>query len=230
MTRIATVFLFASAASLSIAAQDWKAPPGETFTSTFAVERSEFTSAGRNPYFILEPGYTLTLEGGKTRLIITVLNETLNVDGVETRIVEERESENGQLIEVSRNFFAIHTKTNSVFYFGEDVDMYKGGKVTSHEGAWRSGVAGAHFGMMMPGLPLLKARFYQEIAPKVAMDRAEILGIGETLVTPAGKFTDVLRTQETTPLEPLAKEMKYYAKGVGLIQDGDLKLVRRPGL
>jgi hypothetical protein len=217
--------MLAGAAGLS-SAQDWKAPPGETFTSTFAVERADFTSTGRNPYFILEPGYALTLEGDKTRLVITVLPETRKVDGVETRVVEERETENDQLIEVSRNFFAIHTKTNSVFYFGEDVDMYKNGTVTSHEGAWLSGVAGARFGMMMPGLPLLKARYYQEIAPKVAMDRAEILGIGETLKVPAGTFTDVLRTQETTPLEPLAKESKYYAKGVGLIQDADLKLVQ----
>jgi hypothetical protein len=217
--------MLASAAGLA-AAQDWKAPPGETFTSTFAVDRADFTSTGRNPYFILEPGYALTLEGGKTRLVITVLPETRKVDGVETRVVEERETENDQLIEVSRNFFAIHAKTNSVFYFGEDVDMYTNGTITSHDGAWLSGVAGARFGMMMPGLPLLKARYYQEIAPKVAMDRAEILGIGETLKTPAGTFTDVLRTQETTPLEPLAKESKYYAKGVGLIQDGDLKLVR----
>jgi hypothetical protein len=223
MARLAIVLL-TGAAGLA-AAQDWKAPPGETFTSTFAVDRSDFSSTGRNPYFVLEPGYALTLEGGKTRLVITVLPETRKVDGVDTRVVEERETENDQLIEVSRNFFAIHTKTNSVFYFGEDVDMYRNGKVTSHEGAWLSGVAGARFGMMMPGLPLLKARYYQEIAPKVAMDRAEILGIGETLKTPAGTFTDVLRTLETTPLEPLARELKYYANGVGLIQDGDVKLV-----
>jgi hypothetical protein len=226
MTRIAMALFLASAASLGIAAQDWKAPPGETFTNTFAVDRGDFASTGRNPYFILEPGYTLTLEGGKTRLVITVLPETKRVDGVETRVVEERETEGGQLIEVSRNFFAIHTKTNGVFYFGEDVDMYKDGKVTSHEGAWQSGAAGARFGLMMPGMPLLKARYYQEIAPKVAMDRAEITGLDETLTTPAGRFTGVLRTLETTPLEPLARESKLYAPGVGLIQDGSLKLVR----
>jgi hypothetical protein len=225
MRRLATIIVMLGSAA-GLTAQDWRAPAGETFTSTFAVDRADFISTGRNPYFILEPGYALILEGGRTRLVVTVLPDTRQVDGVETRVVEERETENGELIEVSRNFFAIHTKTNSVFYFGEDVDMYKNGKVTSHDGAWRSGVAGARFGMMMPGLPLLKARYYQEIAPRVAMDRAEILGIGETLKTPAGTFTDVLRTQETTPLEPLAREAKYYAKDVGLIQDGDLKLVR----
>ena len=199
--------------------------PDASFTSRFDVDKADLASTGRNPYFILEPGYVLTLEDASVRLVITVLNETKVVDGVETRIVEERESEKGDLVEVSRNYFAISRRTNSVFYFGEDVDMYKAGKVVNHEGAWQSGVNGARFGLMMPGLPLLKARYFQELAPKVAMDRAEIVSLSESLKTAAGAFTNVLKTEETTPLELGAKEAKYYAAGVGLIQDGSLKLV-----
>jgi hypothetical protein len=104
--------------------------------------------------------------------------------------------------------------------------MYKGGKVISHEGSWLAGVKGARFGLMMPGLPLLRARYYQEVAPGLAMDRAEIVGIAGTLATPAGRFTNVLQIEETTPLEPGAKEYKQYAPGVGLLQDGSLKLVK----
>jgi hypothetical protein len=166
------------------------------------------------------------LQDGATQLTVTVLNETKSVDGVETRIVEERETKNGQLVEVSRNFFAISTRTNSVFYFGEDVDMYSNGKVTSHEGSWVSGEKGAKFGLYLPGLPLLRARYYQEIAPGVAMDRAEVMSITETLTTPAGRFTNVLKTTEDTPLESFSKESKFYARGIGLIQDGSLKLVK----
>ena len=73
MNRATGLIFCVVALAATPAAQDWKAPPGETFTSTFAVERSDLVSTGRNPYFILEPGYTLTLEGGKTRLVITVL-------------------------------------------------------------------------------------------------------------------------------------------------------------
>ena len=196
------------------------------WTREFHVEPGELASTGRNPYFILDPGYALVLEGGTTRLVITVLNETRRIDNVETRVVEERETEKDQPVEVSRNFFAISTRTNSVFYFGEEVDTYKDGKVSGHEGAWQSGTGGAHFGLMMPGLPLLKARYYQEIAPKVAMDRAEIMSVTDTLTTPAGKFTNVLRTTESTPLELMSKESKCYAAGIGLIQDGSLKLVK----
>lgn len=142
-------------------------------------------STGRNPFFVLEPGYQLTLEDGKERLVITVTGETRLVAGVETRMVEERERDGGNLIEVSRNYYAISNKTNSVFYFGEEVDVYKDGKIANHEGAWLAGVGGAKFGLMMPGLPLIKARYYQEMAPKVAMDRAEIVGLGLTVKTPA---------------------------------------------
>src|SRR6185503_11220218 len=100
------------------------------------------------------------------------------------------------------------------------------GQIVSHEGAWRAGVAGARYGLMIPGLPLLRSRYYQEIAPRVAMDRAEIVALGGTLTTPAGRFTDVLTVEETSALERDAREAKRYAPGVGLIQDGALKLVR----
>jgi hypothetical protein len=155
-----------------------------------------------------------------------VLNETRKIDNVETRIVEERETKDGHPVEVSRNFFAISKRTNSVFYFGEEVDTYKGDKVVSHEGAWLSGVKGARFGLMMPGLVVLRGRYYQELAPGVAMDRAELVSLSEVLKTPAGEFKQVLKVVETTPLEPGTAEAKYYAWGVGLLQDGSLKLVR----
>jgi hypothetical protein len=128
-------------------------------------------------------------------------------------------------VEVSRNYYAISRRSNSVFYLGEDVDLYTNGRVSGHEGSWVAGSNGARFGLMMPGQPLLDGRYYQEQAPHVAMDRARIVGMTGSLHTGAGGFTDVLRIEETTPLEPKAREYKLYAAGVGLIQDGDLKLV-----
>ena len=198
----------------------------DVWTRTFGVEPGELVSTGRNPYFVLEPGYQLVLEGGSVRLTVTVLDATKTVAGVETRVVEERETDKGSLVEVSRNYFAISARTNSVFYFGEDVDIYKNGAITSHEGAWLAGTNGAQFGLMMPGEALLKARYYQEVAPKVAMDRAEIVGLAASVPTPAGVFGNCLRIEETTPLEPGTTAAKYYARGIGLVQDGSLKLVR----
>lgn len=220
---------FIAAGLMSLATLSWAADApvdDESWTADFPVDKGELVSMGRNPYFILEPGYTLVLEGEDEQLTITVLNETKTVDGVETRVVEERETKGGQLVEISRNYFAISQRTNSVFYFGEEVDFYKNGKVSHHDGSWQAGLKNAKFGLMMPGQLLLRGRHYQEIAPEVALDRAEIVSLNETVKTPAGEMKRCLKVEETTPLEPNVKEYKRYAPGIGLIQDGDLKLVK----
>src|SRR4051812_26138748 len=63
-----------------------------------------FLSEGRNPYFVLVPGYELVLkgkeDGKKVDLVNTVLDEIKKIDGVETRVVEERENQDGKLAEV----------------------------------------------------------------------------------------------------------------------------------
>jgi hypothetical protein len=62
--------------------------------------------------------------GTKLRLRITVLDETEVVAGVATRVVEECEWEDGELIEASRNIFA-HAPDGVVYYCGEDMDIYE---------------------------------------------------------------------------------------------------------
>jgi hypothetical protein len=203
--------------------------PGGGFQDTFDLEACDFSSTGSNDYFFLEPGYQLVLEGqdeGATvRLVLTVLDETKVVDGVETRVVEERETEDGELTEISRNYLAICEPANDIFYFGEEVDFYEGGVVASHEGAWLAGIDGARPGIIVPADPKVGFKYYQEIAPGVAEDRAEVIGLDEVVVTPAGTFDNVLKVEETTPLEPGVAEFKYHAPGIGLIQDEVLKLV-----
>ena len=204
-----------------------QATAGDGFTRPTLPDKSDLSSTGRNRYFILEPGHQLALESkGGDRLTITVLNDTKVVDGVETRVVEERETKNGQLAEVSRNFFAISKSTGDVFYFGEEVDDYKDGKITGHGGAWLAGKDRAKPGILIRGNPKVGQRYYQEVAPGVAMDRAQVVSTSETVTTPAGKFTSCLKTEETTPLEPADKEYKLYAPDVGLLTDGDFRLVR----
>jgi hypothetical protein len=205
-------------------------PPGEsTWQEEFGLSDCSLAPTGRNGYFVLEPGSRLVLEGKSLlgqdeTLVITVLDETREVDGVVTRVVEEREWRGGELIEVSRNFFAICERTKDVFYFGEEVDMYQGGQLTSHSGAWLAGENGAKAGLMMPGKPKVRMKYYQEIAPGVAMDRAEIVSLDDTLETPADTFSKCLKTKEGTALNPLEQEFKVYAPGIGLIQDANLLL------
>ena len=227
VTTVCMLAALASPASRMSAAP--AAQRAQPWIESFPVNVKELVTEGESPYFILKPGYQLTLEGrggGKAgQLVITVLADVVNIGGIDTRVVEERETSGGQLAEVSRNFFAIHPETKDVFYFGEEVDTYKNGKLDGHEGAWRHGANNARFGLMMPGTPSAGQRFYQELAPKVAMDRIEIISVSEKSTTPAGVFERCVKARETTPLERFVRDYKVYAPGIGMVEDGPLKLV-----
>lgn len=199
-------------------------PDTDRFQATFSVNPKDFVTTGKGKFFILEPEYQLVLKGGSEELKMTVLEKTKVVDGVKTRVVEERHFEDGELVEVSLNYYAMDRKTKDVYYFGEDVDIYEGGKVVRHEGAWLSGVKGARYGLFMPNEPRIGFRHYQEIAPGSALDRAEVIGLSEVFKTPAGEFRDCLKVEESSGMSA-AKETKLYAPGIGIIQDEALLLV-----
>ena len=193
-----------------------RAADADGFADTFGIPADALATTGRNDWFSLEPGYQLLLEGpdkdGKSaRLLITVLDQTKKVDGVNTRVVEHRQTTDGAT-KTSRDYFAIDSR-NDIYHFGRD-------------GAWTSGKNDAHHALMMCAQPRVGMKHYQALAPKVAMDRAEVLSLNERMATPAGEFENCLKTLETTPLSPDAKETKIYAKGVGLVAVGNLKLIK----
>ena len=193
--------------------------------STFTPDRKNLGVQGANPYFNLTPGYQLSYANKKDAEVVTVLNETRVIDGVQTRVVEDRESHDGKLVELTRDYYAIDSTTNDVYYFGEDVDVYKNGRIVDHEGSWMSGEKNAKFGLMMPAKPVVGQRFYQEQAPGFGMDRAEIKSMNTSLVTPAGKFANVVYVLENSPLEA-GTSKKWYAAGVGPVKDDDMTLVK----
>lgn len=205
------------------------------YTDTFEVDKKNLSSTGENTFFILKPGYTLEFRGkgadGPESDILEVTNQTKKIDGVETRVVKDTHKTQGKIDEIALDYFAIDKVTNTVFYFGEDVDNIEDGKVINHEGTWHSGEKGARFGVNMPGLNLIGARYMQEIAPDVALDRAETVSMNETVKTPSGTYDNCLKVKETTPLEPDIIEYKIYAPGVGFVAetapDGGLKLVKK---
>jgi hypothetical protein len=212
-------------------------PKGE-FTSKFYLQDCQFQSTGSNPYFILQPGYQLVLEeevdGEIERVQITVLDDTepITVPGlgtVTTRVVEEVESVGGNLVEVSRNFFAICGGRNDAVYFGEDVDIYNPDGSITHEGEWRAGQPDgsglAEPGIIMPGTFLLGSRYFQELADGIALDRADHVAMDFEVTTDAGTFSDCVQIIETSPLEPKSSSTKVYCRGIGLVNDDGVELV-----
>jgi hypothetical protein len=218
--------------------------------SLCAPDQNSFTLNINNPYFPLPVGavwvYTGKEQGQEIGLRITVLNatETFRFGGgqsVTTRVVEEVEwadtNANGvidpdeQLIEVSRNYFA-QTQDGTVCYFGENVDIYEDGQIVSHEGAWRAdgrrGLPGSAPGIFMPAAPQPGMTFQQEVAPGVAEDQATILRTG-TATLPDGRIVNTITVRDFNPLDG-SRGTKLYGQGVGLIEDGPLRLLSVTGV
>jgi hypothetical protein len=226
------VIAVATAAILIVSTSPKVNAQNESWTSSFNMGDCNFSTTGTNPYFILQPGYQLVFagveDGESLNVTVTVSNETKVVgDGIVTRVVEERtvNSETNDLKEITRDYFAICDKTNSVFYFGEDVNNYENDELVDHEGSWLHGSNNARAGLIMPGTVLLGSRYYQEIAPDVALDKAEIVSMNQTVSVPAGSFRDVIKMTETNDLEPGIQEDNLHALGIGQVIDNELELV-----
>lgn len=211
--------------------EDEEAP----FTQDFPLDQCHFIPAGGNAYFSLEPGRETSLTDGEEEVRITVTNELKQIEvdgrGHWTRVIEEHETDDGELVEISRNFFSMCWPRMDVYYFGEEVDIYEEGEVVSHDGAWIAGENGARPGIIMPQSAfILGSRYYQEVAPGVAEDRAEHVGTNLDLDVPAGSFEDCIEIEETTPLEPGEVSIKRYCRDVGLVYDDGLEAydIRRP--
>jgi len=215
------------------------------FTTEFRLEDCKFEDTGVNPYFILKPGYQVVLESDEEKSVETVLDDTkwIYLDGrkIKTRVVEERafewDEEEGEwvTIEISINWFAICNKTNDVYYFGEfsrdcpdgfdENDVCDGEESTA--GSWEAGREGARPGIMMPGTPLLGAKYFQEIAPPGAVDRGEIATMGLDWSNGEDDFTGCIEIFDTNPTpdgECGEEDAKIYCPEIGLVQDQELEM------
>ena len=181
-----------------------------------------------NEFFPLNLLTELVLEGeddGETvRVEITVPGDTEVVAGVETLVMVETEYEDGELLEISRNFI-VQAEDGTVCYFGEDVDIYDNGDVVSNDGAWRAGENGNLPGILMPGTPQVGDTFFQESAPGIAEDMSTIVAFGEPIDVPAGVFDDTLTAEDCNPMEDAETDEKVYVRGIGLSVDDVAELI-----
>lgn len=188
-----------------------------------ALDAGPFTLDIDNPYLPLAVGTVHVMEGDEAGTLLrverSVLDETEEVGGVTTRVLQEREEEDGELVEISRNFIA-QAPDGTVCYFGEEVDIYEGGEIVAHEGAWRAGTGGAQAGILMPAQPELGMSYAQEVAIDMdAWDHASHVAEGAEITVPAGTYSDTIQTIEWTPVEPADISRKAYARDVGMIVD-----------
>lgn len=182
------------------------------------IDPSDFSSKVTNKYFNLTPGKKMVYEGqtedGIERIEFYVMGETRIVEGVENIIVWDRVWLDGELIEETFDWYA-QDKEGNVWYFGEDSREMEDGKVVSTEGSWESGVDGARPGIIMKANPAIGDSYRQEYYEGEAEDMAEVIAFGESVTVPFGSFSNILKTYEWSPLEPDAKENKYYSSEAG---------------
>ncbi len=190
------------------------------------IDPAAFTAAVDNPYFPLPAGARWVMEGsGESAGEVTttlVSDKTRTILGVVCAIVRDELKTDGELAELTFDWYAQDADGN-VWYFGEDTAEYKNGEVTTREGSWEAGVDGAQPGIIMPADPTVDLTYRQEFYAGQAEDQATIVELGATADTPAGSYTDVLVTEDWTPLEPDIIEHKFYAPGVGLVKERDVQ-------
>jgi hypothetical protein len=183
------------------------------------LDRESFVEEIDNPYWPMAPGSRWVYretdeEGTELRVEVTVTDRTKTILGIAATVVHDVVTEDGELKEDTYDWYAQDDDGN-VWYLGEDTKEYENGKVVSTEGSWQAGVDGAQAGVIMPADPEVGMTYRQEHLAGAAEDRGEILSLGESVTVPFGTFDDVLKTKDTTPLEPSVLEHKFYARGIG---------------
>ena len=173
-----------------------------------------------NPYLHFAGGrvfiYQSQTPDGLETDSVQVTNLSKSILGIAATVVHDKVYLNGSLTEDTFDWYAQDTLGN-VWYLGEDSKQILNGVVVGTEGSWEAGVNGALPGIIMLAQPKVGTQYQQEFAAGVAEDNAKVVNLSAKVVVAYGPFTGCLKTEEWTPLEPGAREQKFYKAGVGLL-------------
>jgi hypothetical protein len=216
-----------SAAGVAAAPSQELCGPG----SAINFVRSDFQASPLidNKWFPLKPGMQFTTTGTVTSadgvhqhsVVHTVTGLTKVIDGVKTRVMWDRDYDDGELVESELAFFG-QTKKGAVWLFGEYPEEYEGGQFVGAPSTFISGIAKAQAGIAMKASPRTGTPAYvQAYAPKVDfLDCGDVIQQHQHLCVPTGCYDDVLVIDEYNPLEPpeAGHQRKFYSAGTGLVK------------
>jgi hypothetical protein len=222
---MATVWLVPSSGSAGSSCPLPTFGPGRNYHPL--IEPANFSPNVTNRLFPLTPGktlvYTGTKDGKKALDLVATTSRTRKIDGVTTRVVEDRLYLNNVLQERTSDYYA-QDRCGNVWYFGEDTAELDGhGRVVSTEGSFHAGVDGAQPGVFMQAHPQVGRRFRQEWYQGHAEDVFRVISRSAPVTVPFGSFRHALRTEETTALEPDVLDNKYYVKHIGEVAELAIK-------
>jgi hypothetical protein len=187
---------------------------------TPSADPDDFVEGVDNPYLPLRPG-SRWVYGSRNldqeTTTVTVTGDTREIQGVTTTVVRDVvKGADGKVAEETFDWFAQDTAGN-VWRFGEDTTSYDDRGRPDHSGSWEAGVDGAQAGVAMLAAPRIGDGYQQESAPGRAGDQTEVVAIDESVNVELDSFTEVLLTEDTSPLDPDLVQRRYYAPGVGLV-------------
>jgi hypothetical protein len=193
----------------------------------------------RSRYFPLVPGMRYSYEGTVTdsdgthrhRVVFVVTDLVKKVNGINARVVLDKDYNDGVLSEAELAFFSQDDAAN-VWTRGEYPEEYDNGTFQGAPSTWISGVRGARSGILVPGRPRLGTPpFVQGRAPAVGFyDVGQVVAKGLRVCVPTGCYSGVVKIKEWAPKAPEdGIQLKYYAPHVGLVriaaQGGDAREV-----
>jgi len=175
-----------------------------------------FTARVDNPWFPLKPGavyhYRGVKDGELSREVLTVTRRTRTVAGAPCVEIRDMLYLSGRLEERTTEWYS-QDGSGNVWYFGEDTaELDKQGNVTTREGSWLAGVAGARAGIFMFANPRVGRTAQQEHLKGHAEDHFQVVSLRARY-----HGRPALLTKEWTPLEPGVLDHKYYVRGVGTV-------------
>lgn len=205
----------------TVPAGEPKATVESTATSyTVSLDPAQFVRGVSNPYFPLRPGdhwtYLTKTKDGTERNDVVVTKQTRTILGIEAVVVHDIVTVGNQVKEDTYDWYA-QDQDGTVWYLGEKTEELERGKVISTEGSWEAGVDGAQPGVIMQAEPQRGSWYWQEYFAGKAEDQARVIALGASARVPAGRFSDLLVTEERSPLEPGVMTRKYYRRGVGVV-------------
>jgi len=199
--------------------------PGSSYRPR--INPADFSPNVTNPLFPLVPGrgvvYTGTKDEKSALNLVLTTSRTKVIDGVTTRVVEDRLYLDNVLEERTSDYYA-QDRCGNVWYFGEDTaELDRNGHVVDTEGSFHAGVDGAQPGVFMQNQPKVGLHFRQEWYRGQAEDTFSVISLDTRVTVPAGSFRHALLTRETTALEPGIVDHKQYVKGIGEVEEVTVK-------
>lgn len=191
---------------------------------TPSADPADFRADIDNPWLPLVPGSTweYDVSGGVagTR-IVTVGTTPLEVGGIETTTVRTVERDAQGEVQVDASEWFAQDRAGNVWKLGEETKERRRTGSLVVTVSWRAGDGGARAGVVMLARPRAGDGYQQELAPGTAEDRSLVLTLDAEITVPSGTYDEALEVEDTSELTPTVETQRYYARGVGLVQESE---------